>query len=121
DKGGNISEKSDTVNYNLIEAPDQLNYNVSENCFTWDWPGMAPPNIIFRIEESPFNGEPYYIKKIGSSGDGIVDNYYDTPTIYLNNLNENFTHGQLYRFRIDIYENEYKGSESKWQSFQTTK
>ncbi|MCK5076848.1 MAG: hypothetical protein KAR38_10755, partial [Calditrichia bacterium] len=82
DKGENISEKSDTVNYHLVNSPDllEVNYDSDESdyYFTWSWPSYFTENIVIRVESYPYNNNPAYITKIAGA-DNIIENYYDGP------------------------------------------
>ncbi len=118
DDAGNISERSDTLNYTLMEAPSLLDYLSGDQYFTWQWPSIIPENIIFRLEQFPYSGPPLFITAIAGY-ENIVENYYEgNPRLYLNSLNVNLVPGQTYRFRIDVYESEFKGGESSWKEFQ---
>ena len=116
DKGKNYSEHSDTIKYNLLDASSALDYN--NNYFSWDWPNNgASSQIIFRVERQLNNWEPFYVRRIDGSESQVINEYYDDPEIYIDNLNYIFPQG-YYRFRIDnSYGDEDKGSESKWQQF----
>ncbi len=113
---GSFGAPSDTVHYHLLQKPLLLaplgNINTGLPVFSWNYPsGFPPDQFIFRLQKL----QP------------------DTVNILINKLNiryefpENWTLSELglpdtlatgkYRWRIDPYANEFKGSESRWGDF----
>jgi len=117
DDQGQLGEPSDTVHYHLLQKPLLLsplgNSNTGVPIFSWDYPsGFPPDEFVFRLQKKQPDTLNVLINKLHIR--------YDFPenwTLLELGLPDTLVSGK-YRWRIDPYASEYKGSESHWGEFE---
>lgn len=125
DENSRISPPSDTIFYRLERSVGGLEI-ITENPgerkkFQWNWFNLIqPPNqIIIRIEREilPSTWNVELVKKLTAEDPVFHGEFYDSPGFYLNELESRFGFVPFtgkYRWRIDVYNDEWWGSESAW-------
>jgi hypothetical protein len=125
DEIGQLSEPSDTIYYKLEKPISGLAVYIDTNqdtLLTWGWSNLQlpPNNLIIRIEKKilPSRWEVKFVKLFAADDPIFRNQFFDNPSVFIKDLRIVYgifdTNGE-YRWRVDVYYDEYWGSESNWQ------